>query len=92
MIKYEKQDTGPKDYKSKTKPKSKDKPKPKKYSVGNVKMNLINKSTLHHAVKKRMMNHAEHHTTKHLSFMIGKINNGKNFSESHMLAQKHLGK
>ena len=56
------------------------------------KSGLINKSSLNASIKKRMMNHAQNHTTKHLSYMIGKIENGKNFSEAHLLAQKALGK
>ena len=75
------------------KPKSEIKrPKPKTKSKSTGKTGLINKSNLTASIKKRMVNHAEHHSTKHLSYMIGKIENGKNFSEAHLLAQKALGK
>ena len=38
-----------------------------------------------------MMNHAKHHTIKHLSYMIGQMGKGKTFNESHKLAQLRVG-
>ena len=65
---------------------------PKKKVAGKNKLNLISKSGLKPSIKKKLMDHAITHSQKHLGFMIGKIENGKNFSESHMLAMNSVGK
>ena len=64
----------------------------KKKTVGSSKQKSILNSKMHHTVKKKMMDHAIHHTQNHLNFMIGKIENGKKFSEAHLLAQKAVGR
>ena len=71
------------------------KPKKKKEIAkksGGAKNNLINKSSLGSSNKKKLMGHAVYHTKNHLNFMINKIENGKKFSEAHLLAQKSIGR
>jgi hypothetical protein len=38
-----------------------------------------------------MERHAEHHTIKHLKVMVGAMNKGATFGESHKLATKKVG-
>ena len=39
-----------------------------------------------------MAKHSEHHTKKHIQFMVDAMNNGASFTESHELAMKEVGK
>ena len=56
------------------------------------KQNLINKSTLTPAKKLKMMYHANHHKSNHISLMIKKITNDKmTFKQSHKFAIDKLG-
>lgn len=77
-----------------SKPSKKDmKPKNSKTKTpSKQKMNIISKSGLHHSQKKRMMDHAVHHTAKHLNYMIGKMDRGSTFSQSHRDAMMEVGK
>ena len=36
--------------------------------------------------------HKEHHTKKHMDFMIQKMMSGKTFKQAHNMAQKKVGK
>ena len=57
-----------------------------------MKQNIINKSSIHHTQKRRLMEHALHHTKRHLDFMIGKMERGASFNQSHMEAMNKIGK
>jgi len=58
-----------------------------------MKINIINKSSLHASQKRAMMRHANHHTAKHLNMMIKlMINKKMTFRQSHMQASKKIGK
>lgn len=65
------------------------KPAKKKGKMTKGKSNLISKSGLNIKLKTRLQGHAEHHSQKHISFMIGKLKNGEKYNEAHMLAMKH---
>ncbi len=57
-----------------------------------IKQNIISKSGIHHAQKRRLMEHALHHTKNHLNFMIGKMERGDSFAKSHMSAMNEVGR
>lgn len=57
-----------------------------------IKQNIINRSGIHSVQKRRMMEHAAHHTKNHLNFMIGKLENGARFSEAHNMAMNRVGR
>lgn len=69
--------------------------KPTKKKANNppskMKQNIINKSSIHHTQKRRLMEHALHHTKRHLDFMIGKMERGASFNQSHMEAAQQIG-
>jgi len=51
----------------------------------------VNVSSLDKRQQKAMERHAEHHTIKHLRVMVGAMNKGATFGESHTLATKKVG-
>ncbi len=51
----------------------------------------VNVSSLDKRQQKAMERHAEHHTIKHLKVMVGAMNKGATFGESHKLATKKVG-
>ena len=55
--------------------------------VKNVSMSGLNARQIN-----AMAKHSEHHTKKHIQFMVNAMSNGASFSESHELAMKEVGK
>lgn len=55
--------------------------------VKNVSMRGLNARQINTMVK-----HSEHHSKKHIEFMVNAINNGASFSESHKMAMNEVGK
>lgn len=51
----------------------------------------VNVSSLDKRQQNAMKKHAEHHTIKHLKVMVGAMNKGSTFGESHKLATKKVG-
>lgn len=51
----------------------------------------VNVSSLDKRQQNAMKKHAEHHTIKHLKVMVGAMNKGATFGESHKLATKKVG-
>ncbi len=51
----------------------------------------VNVSSLDKRQQNAMKKHAEHHTIKHLKVMVGAMNKGETFGESHKLATKKVG-
>ncbi len=51
----------------------------------------VNVSSLDKQQQNAMKKHAEHHTIKHLKVMVGAMNKGATFGESHKLATKKVG-
>ncbi len=51
----------------------------------------VNVSSLDKQQQNAMKKHAEHHTIKHLKVMVGAMNKGSTFGESHKLATKKVG-
>tara|TARA_R100001510_G_scaffold38908_1_gene35302 strand:- start:12775 stop:12993 length:219 start_codon:yes stop_codon:yes gene_type:complete len=55
--------------------------------VKGVSMNGLNARQIN-----AMAKHSEHHSKKHIEFMVSAINNGASFSESHEMAMNKVGK
>lgn len=51
----------------------------------------VNVASLNKRQQNAMKEHAEHHTIKHLKVMVGAMNKGATFGESHKLATKKVG-
>ena len=51
-----------------------------------------NKNFLTDAMVKKLREHSKHHTIKHMKSMIGKMEKGMSFSQSHQATMKKYGK
>tara|TARA_R100000664_G_C2741123_1_gene129583 strand:+ start:75 stop:269 length:195 start_codon:yes stop_codon:yes gene_type:complete len=51
----------------------------------------VNVSSLNKRQQDAMARHSKHHTIKHLKVMVGAMNKGATFGESHKLAMKKVG-
>jgi len=50
------------------------------------------KNFLSDAMVKRLREHSKHHTIKHMRSMVGKMEKGMTFSQSHQATMKKYGK
>ena len=50
------------------------------------------KNFLSDAMVKRLREHSKHHTVKHMRSMVGKMERGMTFSQSHQATMKKYGK
>lgn len=57
-----------------------------------MKQTIIMNSKLSIANKNKLLKHKQHHTEKHIKFMIKEMGKGKNFNQSHIKAMKNIGK
>ena len=51
-----------------------------------------NKNFLSDAMVKKLREHSKHHTIKHMRSMVGKMEKGMTFSQSHQATMKKYGK
>tara|TARA_R110001606_G_scaffold374625_1_gene532527 strand:+ start:6792 stop:7040 length:249 start_codon:yes stop_codon:yes gene_type:complete len=51
-----------------------------------------NKNFLTDAMVKKLREHSKHHTVKHMRSMVGKMERGMTFSQSHQATMKKYGK
>ena len=51
-----------------------------------------NKNFLNDDMIKRLREHSKHHTVKHMRSMVGKMEKGMTFSQSHQATMKKYGK
>ena len=78
----------------KQKPNDKTKQKPKDKTdktLSTIKRNIINKSNIPSYNKKKLLSHGIHHTKKHIVYMIKKLKQGNNFTNSHKMTQEKIG-
>ena len=57
-----------------------------------MKVKGVNISSLNNRQINAMKRHSKHHTAKHLKEMVYLMNRGKNFTESHRIAIRKVGK
>jgi len=56
------------------------------------KCKYIESTNLSQFKKNKLMKHSEHHTLKHIKYMVGLLQKGVNFKESHNKAQNLVGR
>tara|TARA_R100001510_G_C7639466_1_gene197179 strand:- start:605 stop:781 length:177 start_codon:yes stop_codon:yes gene_type:complete len=56
------------------------------------KVKTVNVDSLNTRQITALKKHAKHHTVKHVKHMVGLMNKGKTFTESHKTAMKKVGK
>ena len=57
-----------------------------------MKQTIIMNSKISIVNKRKLLEHKQHHTEKHIKFMIKEMGKGKNFNQSHINAIKKVGK